>query len=222
MKAEVSCETLLHMQPPLSVRLYRDHGKRVLDIILSFYGLLVLAPVACLVSFLVTWKLGNPSTYCQHRLGKNGHRFLLHKFRTMKTATDSAGRPLPDAQRMTRFGQILRSTSLDELPQLLDVLRGDMSLVGPRPLLVQYRHRYTQEEWHRHDVKPGITGWAAVHGRNALAWEAKFEYDLFYVENYCFTLDVKILWMTVAKVFNRSGVSAEGEATCAELRPELA
>ena len=205
-----------------TVRLYRKYGKRILDVVLSFYALLLLAPVACLVSILVSWKLGVPSTFCQYRLGKDGRRFLLHKFRSMKTATDAQGRPLPDAERLTRFGSLLRSTSLDELPQLLDVLRGEMSLVGPRPLLVQYRHRYTPEEWHRHDVKPGITGWAAVQGRNALTWEKKFEYDLYYVENYCFSLDLKILWMTVARVFKRSGVSSDGQVTGRELRPELA
>jgi sugar transferase EpsL len=210
------------MQPTWSVLLYRKYGKRILDIVLSFYALLVLAPVACLVSFLVTWNLGSPSIYCQHRLGKNGRRFLLHKFRTMKTTTDSHGRPLPDSARLTRFGKILRSTSLDEIPQLLDVLRGEMSLVGPRPLLEEYRNRYTPLEWRRHDVKPGITGWTAVNGRNALSWEQKFEYDLYYVENYSFCLDLKILWMTIAKVFQRSGVAGEGEVTCAELRPEMA
>ena len=164
--------------------------------------------------------MGVPATFCQHRLGKNGKRFLLHKFRTMREAQDDEGRPLPDRQRMTRFGKFIRSTSLDELPQLFDVLRGEMSLVGPRPLLVEYRHRYTQREWRRHLVRPGITGWTAVNGRNALSWEARFEHDLFYVDNYCFSLDVKILFLTVVKVFQRTGVSSVGEATSAPLRPE--
>lgn len=208
------------MTLPLSVLLYRNGGKRALDFCLSFLGLFFLSPLACLLSLALAVKLGVPATFCQYRLGKNGKRFLLHKFRTMRDAQDQRGRPLPDEQRMTRFGSFVRSTSLDELPQLFDVLRGEMSLVGPRPLLVEYRDRYTQREWRRHFVRPGITGWTAVNGRNTLTWDDRFEYDLFYVDNYCFSLDVKILFLTVAKVFQRSGVTSVGEATSTPLRPE--
>ena len=204
----------------LSIRLYRLFGKRLLDIILSLLGLFLLAPVACLVSVIVSMNLGSPSTFCQYRLGKDGRRFLMHKFRTMKDAVDSRGRPLPDEQRITAFGKALRATSLDELPQLFDVLRGEMSLVGPRPLLVSYRDRYTEREWRRHDVLPGITGWTAVNGRNALDWDTRFELDLYYVENYCLTFDLKILWLTVGKVFQRRGVASEGHVGSMEFRPE--
>lgn len=208
------------MEHAFSVRLYRRFGKRILDIYLSLLGLFVLAPVACLVSLMVSLNLGVPSTFCQYRLGKDGRRFLMHKFRTMKEANDSSGRPLPDEQRITGFGKALRATSLDELPQLFDVLRGEMSLVGPRPLLPEYRDRYTEREWKRHEVLPGITGWSVVNGRNALDWEARFELDLYYVENYCFSLDLKILWMTVGKVFQRRGVTSEGHVSSPEFRPE--
>ncbi|MFA5508163.1 MAG: sugar transferase [Vulcanimicrobiota bacterium] len=208
------------VKKPFAVRLYRRVGKRVLDIVLSLAALLVLAPVACLVSVLISLNLGSPSTFCQHRLGRDGKQFLMHKFRTMKDSRDAEGRPLPDEQRITRFGKLLRSTSLDELPQLFDVFLGDMSLVGPRPLLVSYRNRYTPREWRRHEVLPGITGWAVVNGRNALNWESRFELDLYYVENYCLSLDLQILWMTVGKVFQRKGISSEGHVTSPELRPE--
>ncbi len=208
------------MEQAFSVRLYRRFGKRILDIYLSLLGLFLLAPVACLVSLIVGLNLGTPSTFCQHRLGKDGRRFLMHKFRTMKEANDSSGRPLPDDQRITRFGKALRATSLDELPQLFDVLRGEMSLVGPRPLLPEYRDRYTEREWRRHEVMPGITGWSVVNGRNALDWEDRFELDLYYVDNYCLSLDLKILWMTVGKVFQRRGVTSTGHVSSPEFRPE--
>lgn len=199
---------------------YRLGGKRILDILGASLLLLVLAPVACFVSFLIAWKLGRPITFCQRRLGRNGEPFLLHKFRSMREAVDADGSPLSDAVRLGRFGRLLRSTSLDELPQLFDILRGKMSLIGPRPLLVRYRDRYTQKEWKRHLVRPGLTGWCQVNGRNALSWEDKLELDVAYAEGYSFYWDLKIAVMTLAYVFGRRGISAPGEATAPEFRPE--
>jgi sugar transferase EpsL len=208
------------MMTPVRFSLYRNGGKRLLDIVGASLLLLLLSPVACLCCLLIAFKLGRPVTFCQRRLGWHGEPFLLHKFRSMRDAYDSSGQPLPDEARLDRFGKLLRATSLDELPQLFDILRGKMSLVGPRPLLVRYRDRYTEREWKRHLVRPGLTGWCQVNGRNALDWEAKLELDVVYAEGYSFWWDLKILGMTVGKVMARSGVSARGEATMPELRPQ--
>lgn len=208
------------MRLPWSIRLYRNGGKRLLDVVGAMLLLFLLAPVACLVCLGIALRLGRPVTFCQPRIGLDGRVFLLHKFRSMRDAYDEAGRPLPDEERLDSFGLKLRSSSLDELPQLFDILRGDMSLVGPRPLVARYRHRYTQREWKRHLVRPGLTGWCQVNGRNALDWESKLELDVQYAEDYNFWWDLKILLMTVGKVLGRSGVSAEGEATMPEFRPE--
>ena len=176
-------------------------GKRLLDLAVAIPAMVITAPLLLAAALAVRIRLGSPVLYRQTRLGQHGRPFEILKLRTMSNDREPSGQLLPDGQRLGRLGRALRSSSLDELPQLLDVLRGDMSLVGPRPLLVEYRHRYTPKEWHRHDVRPGITGWTAVHGRNTLSWEQKFEYDLYYVQNYSFLLDLKILWMTVGKVF---------------------
>ncbi|WP_305764672.1 MULTISPECIES: sugar transferase [Gammaproteobacteria] len=187
--------------------------KRAFDIIIAVIALILLAPVILLVALLIRLKLGSPVLFKQTRPGLNGELFRMLKFRSMLDANDKAGVPLPDKQRLTGFGNLLRSTSLDELPGLINVLKGDMSLVGPRPLLVEYLPLYTPEQYSRHEVRPGITGWAQVNGRNTLSWEEKFELDIWYVENQSFWLDIKILFLTLKKVFLREGVSAEGEAT---------
>lgn len=176
-------------------------------------GGLLLLPVIVLLVLLVRIKLGSPVFFVQTRPGLGGRPFRLFKFRTMTAAKDAAGNLLSDAQRLTPFGRFLRSTSLDELPGLLNVLKGDMSLVGPRPLLMEYLPLYSPEQARRHEVRPGITGWAQVNGRNALSWEEKFKLDVWYVDNRSLWLDIKILWLTAAKVFKREGISAEGEAT---------
>jgi len=166
-----------------------------------------------LVAVMVRIRLGSPILFSQIRPGQHGEPFRMYKFRTMTNERDTGGNMLPDAQRLTRFGKLLRSTSLDEFPALINVLKGDMSLVGPRPLLMEYLDRYTPEQARRHEVRPGITGWAQVNGRNAISWEEKFKLDIWYVDNRSLWLDIKILWMTFVKVFKREGVSQEGEAT---------
>lgn len=170
-------------------------------------------PVLCLTGIAVRWQLGTPILFRQARPGRQGRVFELVKFRTMAVAVDRHGRTLTDAERLTSFGKILRSTSLDELPALWNVLKGDMSLVGPRPLLMEYLPLYSAEQARRHEVRPGITGWAQVNGRNAISWEEKFALDVWYVDNQSFWLDMKILFMTVKKVLVRDGINAEGEAT---------
>jgi len=192
--------------------------KRVFDFTVALLILLLTLPLIILVGMLVKKYLGSPSLFSQERPGLHGNPFVLLKFRTMSDARDASGELLPDARRLTRFGRFLRSTSLDELPTLLNVLRGDMSLVGPRPLLMEYLSLYSPEQKHRHDVKPGITGWAQVHGRNALSWPEKFDLDLWYVANRSFFLDMKILCMTVVQVFKHSEVSQEGQATMEKFR----
>jgi lipopolysaccharide/colanic/teichoic acid biosynthesis glycosyltransferase len=187
--------------------------KRILDIVLSLVALLLLSPVIFLLSILVALKLGRPVLFKQKRPGLKGAIFEMIKFRSMRDAVDELGNTLPDSKRLTSFGKKLRSTSLDELPGLWSVLKGDMSLVGPRPLLVEYLPLYSKEQARRHDVRPGITGWAQVNGRNAISWEDKFKLDVWYVDNQSFWLDIKILFLTVKKVLIRDGVSAEGEAT---------
>lgn len=187
--------------------------KRAFDFTSALFGLLVLAPVLLVVALLVRINLGSPVLFSQNRPGKDGALFKLIKFRTMREGTDSEGNPLPDEDRMTPFGSFLRSTSLDELPELWNVLKGDMSLVGPRPLLIEYLPLYTTEQARRHEVRPGLTGWAQVNGRNAISWEEKFKFDIWYVDHQSFLLDLRILLMTVAEVLRREGISAEGKAT---------
>lgn len=190
--------------------------KRAMDIVLASIALFFFAPVLLVVSLMVKRKLGSPVLFCQRRPGKDGKPFTMIKFRTMRDAVDEQGNPLPDAERLTDFGKFLRATSLDELPELINVLLGDMSLVGPRPLLMRYLDRYTPEQARRHEVKPGITGWAQVSGRNAISWEDKFVLDVWYVDNRSIFLDTKILFMTVWGVLRREGISQEGHATMEE------
>lgn len=187
--------------------------KRLFDIVASLLGLLLLSPVILFVAWQIRRKLGKPVLFRQVRPGVGGHPFEMIKFRTMRDAVDANGNALPDVERMTPFGNFLRSTSLDELPELWNVLKGDMSLVGPRPLLMEYLPLYSVEQYRRHELRPGVTGWAQVNGRNALSWEEKFELDVWYVDNRSFWLDLKIILMTLKKVFVREGVSADGEAT---------
>ena len=187
--------------------------KRLFDVLMALFALLLLLPVMIIVGVLVRIKLGSPVLFTQDRPGKNSQIFKMMKFRTMLDARNKHGELLPDEQRMTSFGRFLRSTSLDELPGLINVLRGDMSLVGPRPLLVQYLPLYSPHQARRHEVSPGITGWAQVNGRNALSWQKKFELDVWYVDNQSFWLDLKILLLTVKKVFVREGISANDHVT---------
>ena len=189
---------------------------RVIDMIMSGLGLIILSPLLVIIFMLILIQMGRPVLFKQMRPGLNGKPFYMYKFRTMTNEKDEQGNPLSDEQRLTRLGRFLRSTSLDELPELFNVLKGDMSLVGPRPLLMQYLERYTPEQARRHEVKPGITGWAQVNGRNAITWEEKFALDVLYVDNWSLWLDIQILAMTVVKVFKREGISAKGEATMPE------
>jgi lipopolysaccharide/colanic/teichoic acid biosynthesis glycosyltransferase len=191
----------------------RRPAKRAIDVLGAAGGLVALAPVLLLIALAVRRSLGSPVLFRQIRAGRNGEPFELLKFRTMTAARDGAGQLLPDEQRLTRLGGWLRSTSLDELPELINVLRGDMSLVGPRPLLADYLPHYSAEQARRHEVRPGITGWAAVQGRNALSWEHRLALDVWYVDNWSIGLDLKILLMTVVRVLRREGISAEGHAT---------
>lgn len=193
-------------------------AKRFFDLSVAIVGLLVIWPIILLLALLVRLRLGSPVFFRQTRPGMNGKLFEMVKFRSMTDARDATGNVLPDADRLPPFGKFLRSSSLDELPELINVLKGDMSLVGPRPLLVRYLDRYTPEQARRHEVKPGITGWAQVNGRNAISWEEKFEFDVWYVENQSLWLDVKILWMTLAKVFRQEGISQAGQETMEEFR----
>lgn len=185
-------------------------------------GLLVCSPILAVVALLVRLKLGAPILFRQQRPGLHGKPFMLYKFRTMTDARDADGHLLPDAERLTNFGRFLRRTSLDELPELFNVLKGDMSLVGPRPLLMQYLDRYTPEQMRRHEVKPGITGWAQVNGRNALSWEEKFALDVWYVDHLSLWLDLKIILLTIWKVLRREGISQDGHATMEEFLGLLA
>lgn len=200
------------------MNLYRNVLKRVFDVSSAALLLLVLAPVLLLIALLVAINLGQPVLFRQARPGQNGKLFTILKFRTMRSAHDEAGRALPDENRLTRFGKLLRSSSLDELPELVNVLRGDMSLVGPRPLIVAYLERYTPEQARRHEVRPGITGLAQVNGRNALDWNERFSLDVHYVDNVSFLLDLNILWLTLLTVLRRDGISAEGHATMPEFQ----
>ena len=190
-------------------------NKRLFDFLLSFFGLLLLSPVIGVLAWQIRRKLGAPVLFRQARPGLHGKPFQMVKFRTMRDAIGPDGQPLPDSERMTPFGSFLRSASLDELPELWNVLKGDMSLVGPRPLLMEYLPLYSPEQARRHEVRPGVTGWAQINGRNALSWEEKFRLDVWYVDNQSLWLDLKILALTVKKVFVREGISAAGEATAA-------
>ena len=187
--------------------------KRIIDIIGSLAGLIILSPVFLIVSVLVYSKLGSPIFFTQERVGNNGKIFKMIKFRTMLDSTNKFGELLDDEERLTPFGKKLRSTSLDELPELINVLKGDMSLVGPRPLLVEYIPLYSKHQFRRHEVNPGITGWAQVNGRNSIDWETKFDLDVEYVDKFNLIMDIKILFLTVLKVIKRDGINQEGNAT---------
>ena len=190
--------------------------KRLLDLGLTALGVILLSPILLVVALLVRWRLGRPILFRQLRPGYQGQLFALYKFRTMTDAHDTGGVLLPDEQRLGSLGRFLRAFSLDELPELFNVLRGEMSLVGPRPLLVQYLERYSPEQARRHDVFPGITGWAQINGRNALTWEDKFAYDIWYVDHWSIGLDLKILGLTLWKVLTREGINQPGYATAEE------
>jgi sugar transferase EpsL len=195
--------------------------KRLFDLILSLMAIVIVSPIFLISLLLVRLKLGSPVFFKQQRPGLNANPFLLYKLRTMTDERDENGSLLPDAERLTSFGRFLRSTSLDELPALLNVLKGDMSLVGPRPLLVEYLPLYSQEQSRRHNVRPGITGWAQVNGRNTISWNDKFIFDVWYVDNRSLFLDLKILFLTVKKVVARDDINADGEATMSKFTGEL-
>lgn len=188
-------------------------SKRFFDIVASVAGLILLSPVIAIVAYLIRKRLGSPILFRQVRPGLGGKPFEMVKFRTMRDAFDANGNPLPDSERMTDFGRFLRSSSLDELPELWNVIKGDMSLVGPRPLLMEYLPLYDEVQIRRHDARPGVTGWAQINGRNALSWEEKFKLDVWYVDNQSLWLDLKIIFLTIKKVLIRDGISAEGEVT---------
>lgn len=187
--------------------------KRLVDVVLAALAVVVLAPLLLAIAVVLRMTLGSPILFRQARIGLNGRQFELVKFRTMVDAAGHDGQPLPDQDRLTSFGRLLRVSSIDELPELWNVLRGDMSLVGPRPLLVEYLPLYSDEQARRHEVRPGITGWAQVNGRNAISWDEKLALDVWYVDNQSLRIDLKILWLTLWKVLARHGISAEGEAT---------
>ena len=187
--------------------------KRFLDIVGSITGLIIFSPILAIVAFIIYLRMSPPILFRQVRPGLHGQPFRMIKFRTMLDAVDDRGNALPDAQRLTRLGRFLRSTSLDELPGLWNVLKGDMSLVGPRPLLMEYLPLYSPQQARRHEVRPGVTGWAQINGRNALSWDEKFALDVWYVDNQSMALDSRILWLTIKKVIVRDGISATGEAT---------
>ena len=197
--------------------MYKNYIKRFLDFTLSLLALILLSPVMLIIAILVRIKLGTPVIFKQQRPGKNEKIFTLYKFRTMTDKKDENGNLLPDSERLTKFGKLLRSTSLDELPELVNILKGDMAIVGPRPLLVEYLPYYTEEEKHRHDVRPGLTGLAQVNGRNSISWEEKFEDDLEYIKKITFIGDVKIILKTAITVFKREGISQEGNTTMEKL-----
>ncbi|WP_288479590.1 sugar transferase [uncultured Clostridium sp.] len=189
--------------------------KRIFDLLFSIIVLLLLSPLILIIAILVKLNLGSPILFTQERIGKDNKKFKMYKFRTMKDAIGKDGKQLPDSERLTKFGKILRSTSLDELPELINIVKGEMSLIGPRPLLVEYLPLYNEEQIKRHNVLPGLTGWAQINGRNAISWTEKFKLDVWYVENWSLGLDVKIFFLTVYKVFKREGISGEGQATVA-------
>ena len=187
--------------------------KRLFDIVASASGLIFLSPVFLILIYLIRKNLGEPVFFTQDRPGKDGKPFKMIKFRSMRDAVDKDGNPLPDSERLTPFGKKLRAVSLDELPELWNVLKGDMSLVGPRPLLMSYLPLYNDFQFRRHEMRPGVTGWAQVNGRNAISWDEKFAYDIWYIDHFSLWFDMKILFLTIKKVFIKEGISAEGEAT---------
>lgn len=199
--------------------------KRTFDFMVALSTMMLLLPVLLVLAWLIKARLGSPILFCQTRPGKDGTAFKMYKFRTMADTLDSQGHLLPDQDRLTNFGKFLRASSLDELPELLNVLKGEMSLVGPRPLLVEYLPLYSEEQARRHEVRPGITGWAQVNGRNAISWEEKFKLDVWYVDNRSLWLDFKILWLTILRVVRRSGINQDGHVTmekfCGDTRPEV-
>lgn len=193
--------------------LYRRYFKRLMDVLLSLIAVIALCPVLIVVAIFIRTKIGSPIIFKQQRLGKNEKKFILYKFRTMSDAKDEMGELLPDSVRLTKHGKFLRSTSLDELPELLNILKGDMSVIGPRPLLIQYLPLYNDHQKQRHNVRPGLSGLAQVNGRNALDWEAKFDLDVEYINNMSFLLDWKIILLTIKKVFIREGINSETATT---------
>ena len=195
--------------------------KRVFDIVMSLVLIILLSPVILLVAVLVGIKMGWPVFFVQERVGKDNQIFKIYKFRTMSNSVDKKGQPLSDEMRLTKFGQFLRQTSLDELPQLFNILKGEMSFVGPRPLLVEYLLEYDEHQIRRHEIRPGLTGWAQVNGRNLVSWEQRFNLDVWYVEHHHFGLDLKILWMTVIKVLKREGISQEGQVTMEKFKRRI-
>lgn len=194
--------------------------KRLMDLMLALIGLIILLPFLLLITILVKWKLGSPILFRQQRPGLNGTPFYLYKFRSMSNEKDNNGRLLPDHQRLTPFGVFLRKYSIDELPQLINVIKGDLSLVGPRPLLMEYLPLYSEEQASRHLVKPGITGWAQVNGRNAITWEEKFKLDIWYVKHQSLFLDIKILWLTIIKVFRSDDINIDEQDFEGTMRKE--
>lgn len=201
--------------------MYKHFFKRLIDFILSLIALIVLSPVLLIVALLVRTKLGSPVIFKQERPGLNEKIFTLYKFRTMTDAKDEQGNLLPDEIRLTKFGKLLRSTSLDELPELFNILKGDMAIVGPRPLLVRYLPLYNEHQKHRHDVRPGFTGWAQCNGRNAISWEEKFDLDVYYTKHVSLLLDIKIILKTVKVVLFREGISSETSVTMEEFRGKI-
>ncbi|MGN8914147.1 sugar transferase [Anaerofustis butyriciformans] len=197
---------------------YDKYIKRIIDFLLSLIGIIILSPVLLIVSIMVRTKLGSPILFKQERPGLNGKIFKMYKFRTMTNETDENGELLPDEVRLAKFGKFLRSSSLDELPEMFNILKGDMSIVGPRPLLVKYLPLYSERQSHRHDVRPGLTGYAQVNGRNAISWEEKFELDIFYVNNSSFMVDLMIFFKTIKKVFDREGISSGTCVTMEEFK----
>lgn len=192
--------------------------KRLIDIAGSLFGLLLLSPVMLVAAIAIRRRMGAPVLFAQDRPGLGGQPFRMYKFRSMLNACGADGQPLSDAERLTALGRFLRSTSIDELPGLWNVLKGDMSLVGPRPLLMEYLPRYNAEQARRNDVRPGLTGWAQVNGRNALSWEEKFALDIWYVDHRSLWLDIRIIWLTLLRIIQRDGISAEGEATMSKFQ----
>ena len=215
------CKDEKHMRNMFFCKLRKKFIKRFFDLTATVPSVIILSPVLVLIGILVRLKIGSPVLFKQIRPGFHGKPFIIYKFRTMTDDLDGNGNLLPDGERLTRLGRFLRMTSMDELPEFFNVIKGDMSIVGPRPLLMQYLDRYTPEQARRHEVKPGITGWAQVNGRNAISWEDKFKLDVWYVDNQSAWLDVKIILMTVWQVLKREGISAKGEATMEEFRGQI-
>lgn len=198
--------------------MYRSFLKRFIDFMLSACAIVVLGIPLLIVALLIKVKLGSPVLFKQRRPGKNGEIFEIYKFRTMTDERDANGNLLPDNERLTDFGKLLRSTSIDELPEILNIVKGDMAIIGPRPLLEEYLPLYNEEQAHRHDVRPGLTGWAQINGRNTISWEDKFKYDVEYVRNISFMFDLKIFFLTIKKVFVREGINASAEVTMDKFR----